>query len=366
MSYLSAERLRQVAEAFQQLPFTYDPPIRTALFTSVHPNFVGLIQGGLPPLLQLLSDLGRLNTQDRLSDGSVPFLIWLTNVAQLASATEQRKIFSAAADDIAHRVSGAPRVDPPDLPEFKEAIVHQDDMVSHGFMAQGLAASDAVAKLRVPRYEQQQLTLNPNRILYLGTAWLLSESLLITNHHVINARNEGEAAASDADLDLQARAAEVQFDFNDDGLQGTLGDVSALVAWEPKLDYAVLRMTATQRKPLRIAPTALEQKVGHYTPVNIVQHPAGESKKYAIRNNLVSAITPTIVRYFTDTRAGSSGAPVLDDTWQVVALHRGSSFADGVKFQGRSTAWVNIGTPIHAILEDLEQRYPAVYSLLPH
>ena len=88
------------------------------------------------------------------------------------------------------------------------------------------------------------------------------------------------------------------------------------------------------------------------------------SKKYAIRNNLVSAILPRDIRYFTDTRSGSSGAPVLDDTWQVVALHRGSTLAQGVKFQGRSTAWVNVGTPIHAILEDLRKRCPKVYTEL--
>jgi endonuclease G len=361
--HLCANRLQQIIDTYFQLPIGYDPATRAVVLGPVSRQFVNFLPVLPAPMLQLRSDLHMLNRQDRLLDGSIPLLDWLSSVAALSAGTEQEKIFLAVADDLAHRLTGAPRLDPPRLPEYKEAIVHQDDMVSYSFMANGAAVSQSVAKIRVPRYDNGQPKKHADGpVIYLGTGWLLTESLLITNHHVINARNEDEPIAAEADLILQAKNAVVQFDYDADDMQGFTTPANALEAWAAKLDYAILRLAATRRKPLRVRSTSLEQHSGEYTPVNIVQHPGGESKKYAIRNNLVSAVTSTDIRYFTDTRAGSSGAPVLDDNWKVVALHRGSTFADGVKFQGRSTAWVNLGTSILAILEDLRSRYPVLFA----
>jgi endonuclease G, mitochondrial len=50
---------------------------------------------------------------------------------------------------------------------------------------------------------------------------------------------------------------------------------------------------------------------------------------------------------------GSSGSPVLDDNWQVVALHRGSTAVDKVQYQGRKTAVMNLGTLATVILKAL-------------
>jgi hypothetical protein len=87
--------------------------------------------------------------------------------------------------------------------------------------------------------------------------------------------------------------------------------------------------------------------------VNIVQHPGGRPKRIAFRNNLVTAADATAVRYFTDTDQGSSRSPVCDDRWRVVALHRGSSYASKVDYQGKDTAYVNCGIQIQAILAGL-------------
>jgi hypothetical protein len=51
---------------------------------------------------------------------------------------------------------------------------------------------------------------------------------------------------------------------------------------------------------------------------------------------------------------------VLDDTWRVVALHRGSRRVEGVKFQGLKTAFVNLGTHITAIEADMSARFSAI------
>jgi hypothetical protein len=55
---------------------------------------------------------------------------------------------------------------------------------------------------------------------------------------------------------------------------------------------------------------------------------------------------------------------VLNDSWQVVALHRASAFVEDVKFQGRLTGWVNEGTQITAILDDLKVKNADVYQVI--
>jgi hypothetical protein len=234
-------------------------------------------------------------------------------------------------------------------------------MVTFTFMEMGVNAGRSVAKLMVQRFENgQRRIVNGNPVVYLGTGWLLTETLMLTNHHVVNARNEGEPASAESDLLLQGKSTVAKFDFDGDRLAGVDFTVTALEAWDQALDYAVLRLPATARKPLQRAAQALSMADGDYLPVNIIQHPEGTSKKYAIRNNLVTAVTASEVRYFTDTKQGSSGSPVFDDRWQVVALHRGSTVAQNVKFQGKTAAWVNIGTQMSAIAADLSARYPAI------
>ena len=335
---------------------------RGALFQFITPQFWAGIPGGGVPAAQLLNDIGRMNAVERFANGDVPLEIYLRNAALLLSAAEpQQKIVRAMLDQVHHRASGAPRLDPAEIPETKEKIIFRDDMVSFAFMAAGVKAAAAVMKLRVPRFENGQPRRLPSgaQMTYLGTGWLLTESLVVTNHHVINARNEGEEVSSAQDLKLQSEGMLAQFDFDADGLPGTEMQVQSLMASNAQLDYALLRVPATGRTPLRLAAAAVKLE-NEPVPVNIIQHPGGRSKRYGIRNNLVSASTATELRYFTDTESGSSGSPVFNDQWEVVALHRASTYVAQVPFQGKTTAYVNVGTQISAILNDLRANHPSI------
>jgi Trypsin-like peptidase domain len=59
------------------------------------------------------------------------------------------------------------------------------------------------------------------------------------------------------------------------------------------------------------------------TPLFIVQHPKGAPLKLALDTNAVIGLNGngTRVRYRTNTDKGSSGSPVFDQNWNLVALH---------------------------------------------
>ena len=75
---------------------------------------------------------------------------------------------------------------------------------------------------------------------------------------------------------------------------------------------------------------AAEGKITPGEPVNIIQHPRGEPKQVVIRENKLldlpkpTAADPRLDRYAqyeADTDQGSSGSPVFNDQWEVIALH---------------------------------------------
>lgn len=184
---------------------------RGALFQFINPTFRAGLPSGLPEPGQLLNDIGHMNRIERFANGDVPLEIYLANAVVLLAADEtHQKVVRATLDTVTHRASGAPRVDPATVPETQEKLIHRDDTVTFAFMDAGVKAAAAVMKLRVPRFDNGQARqLNGHPMTYLGTGWLLSESLVMTNHHVINARGEGEPNASDADLALQSQAVEL-------------------------------------------------------------------------------------------------------------------------------------------------------------
>ena len=200
----------------------------------------------------------------------------------------------------------------------------------------------------------------------LGTGFLIGPDLMITNHHVISTRE-------------QARSTEVsffyEFDINeklrsDQVTVGTADD--ALLYTNPELDVTLVRL---QNSP----------KLSHYLPLRpvvprenervvIVQHPGGYLKKISLQNNLVAYADDRIVQYYTSTQAGSSGSPVLDDTFAVVAIHRGSTWNKAWGDVGRvrrfdpkqieDLQFRNQGTSMIAFLKDLMATEPHLFEEL--
>jgi V8-like Glu-specific endopeptidase len=72
----------------------------------------------------------------------------------------------------------------------------------------------------------------------------------------------------------------------------------------------------------------------------ILQHPGGKTLKMA--NGGVRQVAGAWVEYEVDTEPGSSGSPVFNNRWELVALHSRAG-----------TGRFNQGVVISAILDDL-------------
>ncbi|AUD03349.1 trypsin-like serine peptidase [Spirosoma pollinicola] len=149
-----------------------------------------------------------------------------------------------------------------------------------------------------------------------GTGFLVQDNYIVTNNHVI------------PDM-ATARNAKVQFNFQKNwaGLDLVSEEVLCSPDASPKnfktdvsLDYTLVKLADDMN-------LKYGQLTFSNTPpqkddfVNIIQHPAGGPKQIALYHNIVTYADDTRVQYLTDTLPGSSGSPVFNSSWQIVALH---------------------------------------------
>lgn len=259
------------------------------------------------------------------------------------------------------------------LPEVKPELLlfkGQDERVSFNFVERALETAKSVARFKVPRIFDGQYRYEGDDM--FGTGWLIAPGVLITNHHVIAARERSESPANPEDFQQQAEGVTVWFDyFRERG--SYLECQGAELLWKNRdLDYAIIRLKEAEkvdnRKPLPI----IEQspKLQRGDRLNIVQHSRGGPMIYAIRNNFYVGIgaTQNFLRYLTDTEGGASGSPILNDHWKVVGLHHAATpippeyyVSLSQRYQslpketleGEVITYHNEGIAIHAILQDL-------------
>jgi V8-like Glu-specific endopeptidase len=209
-----------------------------------------------------------------------------------------------------------------------EAIIvaGQPTFVDVAFLAIGVQRARSVCRL-VTRFPSGKGS---------GTGFRVGRDRVLTNHHVlVDEHNGGLAAAS----------VEAWFNYEDDidGKPKTITQIPcdpASVIGEQEDDWALI----TTRQPIPDEFPALALGAGKIPAVDervyIIQHPGGGPKQVAFQHNLVRAVLPDVIQYWTDTDLGSSGSPVFDENWAVVALHHFSLKAPaedriGVRNQGR-------------------------------
>lgn len=362
---ISQNEIRTLVDAALQAGIA-DHASQDALLAGLPPGFVGLLQTNMLPAMRLLNTLQRLNGPSPVATGQVPLQHWLQNAALMTASTAQGPIFASALSKVSSALGAPP---PPanlaDLPEVKEAVIHYDATLPVGWLAGGALAAQSVALLEVPRYEGGQAKTLPSGEpwLALGTGWMVAPDLLMTCHHVVNARDQATPAASDGDLALQGGNTRARFEFDHPDNRGNALSCTDLVCADPTLDYALLRLP-NGPAPLAISADAvrLEPDTGTRVPVNIIQHMGGSAKRVGCRKNLLTKADDHQLRYLTDTEGGSSGAPVMDDRWRVFGLHRATWPTRVTQADGKQINWVNGGTQIEAILLHIKRVRPDIHT----
>jgi len=162
----------------------------------------------------------------------------------------------------------------------------------------------------------------PGGRLSYGTGFMVSPRLLMTNHHVLPSAAVAAQSSIEFDFQKDRRGQNV-------AIRPFKLDPSAFFLNDKKLDFALVAVSPDdQGRPLadyQWCPLHNDPgKIVTGEPINIIQHPKGELKQVVIRDNrLLDSLggTDLFYHYEADTEPGSSGSPVFNDQWEVIALH---------------------------------------------
>lgn len=202
----------------------------------------------------------------------------------------------------------------PDEARLEKIIGGQNNLLRINWLEKALTASKAVCRV---------VCADGN----LGTGFITKEGYVFTNNHVIGS----------AEIAKTARI-EFNYEIGSDGKTKSRTsyeiDVSDFKTSPPsEFDFARVKVIDRADAPLsqwgfvEFDPDAIPA-VGE--AVTIIQHPKGEDKQIALNANEVLGQLNQHLFYTTDTEPGSSGSPVFNKDWKVVAIHHaGKTDAEG-------------------------------------
>jgi len=193
-----------------------------------------------------------------------------------------------------------------------ERALGTSDFLGIAFLERGLQVAKSVGRVSI-----RGRTGSP---IGYGTGFMVGPRLLITNNHVLG--ESSQAADSVVEFDYFVRA---------DGSPSTVKvfnlQPEVFFRTDSSLDFTLVAVAevGASGTPLsaqgwnQLIPEEGKAIIGQW--VNIVQHPNGEPKQLVLRNNEIVDTPDRFLTYKADTSPGSSGSPVYNDQWEVVALH---------------------------------------------
>jgi V8-like Glu-specific endopeptidase len=225
-----------------------------------------------------------------------------------------------------------------------ERIVSREPFFNLDWYKRGLDAAQAVGRLSIDRKVIDGKVIDGN---VSATCFLVSPRHVLTAAHVIAFAKELEGCT-------------VVFERTGAGGVGQIRRPQA-VLWtsgSAELDATILELEAPigDASALSLRSNAQARfNVGE--KVVVVGYPYGGALSFSLSESLVVGVEDRLLRYRTPTAPGSSGSPVFDGNWNLLAMHHGYRME---AFGGSS---INEGIRTSAIFAALDQ-HPSVRAAL--
>jgi V8-like Glu-specific endopeptidase len=246
---------------------------------------------------------------------------------------------------------------------LEQVLNSEDNFLDIDLLVGALYSAAAVCRIEVPEGTAQ------------GTGFLVGPDLLLTNQHVLKSEKWLEEATARFDYRVQGASVATPgrlFRFRHDFYHASppeafdyalarlesapLGEVTVSGGDASMLD---LLRAGKHRGYLALAPRFVKAQ----DRVNIIQHPDVQPMKVVMTQNYVVVdMSDTRVQYVADTMGGSSGSPVFNQNWEVVALHHsGAPYPADSAGQSLKKIWkgkfrVNEGIPMRGLLRDFRDK----------
>lgn len=204
-----------------------------------------------------------------------------------------------------------------------ERVIEGADFMPSWFLSRGAELRRTVARVRARTASGKEKK---------GTGFLVGPRLLLTNAHVLDWSDIGEECLMDT-----IPYSVVEFDYEEQ-FNGAMAPVSTfrldaatLCLYSPwdALDYVLIALGDRSHEGVSVGQFGFNLlagdvgKIAKGEPVFIIQHPNGQPKQVVLQNNRLIDRDEDVpyLTYEADTDIGSSGSPVFNRQWEVVALH---------------------------------------------
>jgi endonuclease G len=243
---------------------------------------------------------------------------------------------------------------PEEIERIYERVLGGNDLMPIAYLERGAIAARAVARIDLGGGAY-------------GTGFLIAPRVLITNNHVIGDKTTAAGATANFQYEVNLKdvpAQEVTVELVPDELFHT--------SPVEEFDFTVVAVSPKVPLPqfgfLPLIEATGKTSEGEW--LTIIQHPSGQRKQICVRENKFIKRTDNMLWYTTDTEPGSSGSPVFNNDWYVVALHHAGvpETRDGVaaRQSDGSEKWIaNEGVRVSRIVQNLRSALPAHPLLTP-
>jgi hypothetical protein len=228
---------------------------------------------------------------------------------------------------------------PLDPGQLEKITGKQSTLLPIAFLEMGLQRAKAIARMDLAERGK-------------GSGFLIGDDLLLTNHHVLEDKAQAQAAIAQFNYEQTLGGLAASFDeyyLDPDGLFHTSADDDwTAVKVKPKDGELAGKKWSTLKL------SEQDPKIDDFTI--IIQHPSGGPKQIALYHNVIAFIDPTkrVVQYLTDTEPGSSGSPVFDTNWNVIALHHSGGWLREPGNDPKQTFYRNEGIHVNTVIAGLK------------